>query len=543
MSGGRLAPSARAAVAATFLLLTVLHTWPLASAPARLSRNDNGDCQLNQWIVAWIAHQLPRDPLRLFDANIFHPEPRTLAFSEPLLVPALIGMPLRALGASTLLTYNALLLLGFFVTGLSGFFVAWRFTGDFTAGLLGGSLLAFNAQSLTRLPHLQAHHLEWLPLALLLLDRLLQEPRRRDALALGLCVALLALTTGYGAALAVAGLGAAFVARAPEASRNARALLPQLALAGLLATLVAIPPLFPYWQAHRQQGLVRTLDEAQSFASVPTSYLATPARLHYGAWSQRFFGERGGAYFPGVAGLSLSAAALALVGFAAPRPRMLAAMAAAGFVLSLGPQTPAYALLRAVFPPMQGLRDPSRFGQLVILAVALLAPIGLAALRSRMRPRAGLILAIAVLVIANLEALCAPLPLVRFDGFSPVYGRVATTERAVLVEFPLYPPAEIYRNAEYVLASTEHWKPLVNGYSGFTPPAFAKRAEALRHFPDDGAFAEMARLGVTHFVVHFARYREPRRALIVSRLEARGDCERVLTGPSGETLYLWKRAP
>jgi len=540
VSGGRLAPSLRAAVAATLLLLTVVHTWPLASAPHRFSRNDNGDCQLNQWIVAWIAHQLPRDPLRLFDANIFHPEPRTLAFSEPLLVPALAGAPLRALGASTLLTYNLLLLAGFFLTALAGFFVAWRFTGDVAAGLLGGSLLAFNAQSLTRLPHLQAHHLEWLPLALFLLDRLLQEPRRRDALLLGISVALLALTTGYGAALAVAGLGAAFLSRAPEAWRQRRALFPELGLAVLVAALLAIPPLLPYWRAHREQGLTRTLDEAQSFASVPTSYLATPARLHYAAWSQRFFGERGGAYFPGVVGLSLSGAAL-LAGFGAARPRMLAAVAAAGFLLSLGPQTPAYRLLRAVFPPMQGLRDPSRFGQLVILAIALLAPIGLAALRSRLRPRAGSAVAAAAIVLANLEALCAPLPLVPFEGFSPVYRRLAAAEGAVLVEFPLYPPAEIYRNAEYVLASTEHWRPLVNGYSGFTPPAFAARAESLRRFPEDASFAEMGRLGVTHFVVHAARYREPRRDEIAARLDARGDCERLLTGPSGETLYLWKR--
>ena len=44
--------------------------------------NDNGDTQLNEWIMAWVVHQLPRDPLRLFDANIFYPAKDTLAFSN-----------------------------------------------------------------------------------------------------------------------------------------------------------------------------------------------------------------------------------------------------------------------------------------------------------------------------------------------------------------------------------------------------------------------------------------------------------------------------
>ena len=67
--------------------------------PATLSRNDNGDAQLNEWILAWVAHQLPRAPLQLFQANIFYPAQDTLAFSEPLIVPALLGAP-RARGSA-----------------------------------------------------------------------------------------------------------------------------------------------------------------------------------------------------------------------------------------------------------------------------------------------------------------------------------------------------------------------------------------------------------------------------------------------------------
>src|SRR5437868_11161364 len=100
-----------------FLLLAILHLWPLAIHPGTLSRNDNGDTLLIEWSLAWVAHQLPLDPLHLFDANIFYPARHTLAFSEHLFTLALMGAPLRWLGASPVLVYNLLLLAGFALTG------------------------------------------------------------------------------------------------------------------------------------------------------------------------------------------------------------------------------------------------------------------------------------------------------------------------------------------------------------------------------------------------------------------------------------------
>ena len=62
------------ATLALFVGLAILHTWPLATAPGTLSRNDNGDFILHEWIMAWVSHQVITNPLHLFDANIFYPE-------------------------------------------------------------------------------------------------------------------------------------------------------------------------------------------------------------------------------------------------------------------------------------------------------------------------------------------------------------------------------------------------------------------------------------------------------------------------------------
>src|SRR3954468_2867949 len=177
--------------------LAIIHTWPLATAPGTLSRNDNGDAQLNEWIMAWVAHQLPRAPSQLFNANIFFPARHTLAFSEPLIVPALLGAPVAWAGGSPVLVMNLMVLAGFALTAFAGFALLYRWTGDRIAGLLAGSTFAFNTHTLTRLAHVQGLHLYGLPLALLATDRLLSAPRIRDALWLAVWMATMAYTSGY----------------------------------------------------------------------------------------------------------------------------------------------------------------------------------------------------------------------------------------------------------------------------------------------------------------------------------------------------------
>jgi hypothetical protein len=106
----------------------------------------------------------------------------------------------------------------------------------------------------------------------------------------------------------------------------------------------------------------------------------------------------------------------------------------------------------------------------------------------------------------NAEALRAPITFLPFDGIPRIYQALGDSSVDAVAEFPFYPPPAIHRNARYVLNSTAHWKPLVNGYSGFVPAGYAGIAEALRDFPDDRSRAELRRLGVTHVVVHLDAY-------------------------------------
>jgi hypothetical protein len=120
----------RTATALLFVALTVVHTWPLASAPGYWSRTDNGDTSLNAWAVTWVARTLPVDPLRLYDANIFHPEKRTLAYSEHLVAQGVMVMPVVWLGGSAVLAFNVAMMAGFALTGWAFCLLVHRWTGS-----------------------------------------------------------------------------------------------------------------------------------------------------------------------------------------------------------------------------------------------------------------------------------------------------------------------------------------------------------------------------------------------------------------------------
>ena len=495
----------RLAALALFVALTAAHTWPLASAPGTLSRNDNADAQLNAWILAWVPHAIATQPLRLFDANIFHPDRRTLAYSEHLFVPAMMGAPLTWAGASPVLVHNLVLLAGFALTGWTTCLLLHRWTKDWTAAIVAGSLAAFNAHTLTRMGHVQAMHVEFLPLALLALDRTIASPSSRSALTLAWWFSLQALCSMYLFAMAAMAVVAGALSRASEWMTRDRVVTfaRGVALSAVAVCALCLPFVWPYAQVRASQGLVRTMEEVAMYSAEPADYLRTAGRLHYALWSAKYF-RAADALFPG---LTACALALVTVGLGTAwrdrRARMLLAAGVVGVVLSFGANLPGYGLLHAAFPLLQGTRATSRFGYLGLFALAGLAAFGLAALRARAGSRRlRAVIGVAAFVLVTAEAARAPMAYTRYEGIPPVYDVLATERGAVVVEFPFFSPRHVAGNASYVLAATRHWRPLLNGYSGFVPQSYAAHNEAFRTFPDAASLDALAAAGVTHVVVH-----------------------------------------
>ena len=505
--------------AAAFLALALLHTWPLATDPGRLSRH-NDDEWLNAWTLSWIAHQLPRDPLDLFAANMFHPTDSALAYTEPLFVPGLLGAPLRWLGASPMMTYNLLLLAGLTLTALALYRLIVAWTGDPWAGLLAGALLAFSTAMLTRLAHLQAMHLYPLPLALLALDRLIRRPRIRDAGWLGGWVLCAALTSGYLAVFVTTALGSALLARMPSLwNRRGAGVAWRLAVAAGVTLAALYGLLHPYLELQFARPLSA---DAPDIAAALSSYMATAADLHYELWSDAFFAAAPRALFPGFVALALAGAALATRGVAPRGVRpLLLAVAVAGGCLSLGPLTPIYEWAYHLFPPFQALRAPSRFGILVVFTVAALAGLGVAGLRRRVSPRWGAVAAAGLLALATVECLHAPIPYRPVDWNPPIHRVLSAVGPGPIAELPFYTAGQFHRNAWYLLASTNHWRPMVAGFGNARPPGFDDLTRVVSTFPSILAVARLQALGVSHVIVHGRRH--PRGAQVQAAVAQLGD--------------------
>lgn len=491
------------AVLALFVGLAVAHTWPLASAPGVYARVDNDDTVLNVWALAWVAHQTVADPAHLFDANIFYPERRTLAYSEHLLPQAAMVAPLLWAGASPVLAHNVALLLGLVLTGWAMSWVVARWTGSLAAGILAGALAAFNAHSLTRLSHLQAQHVEFLPLALLALDRLLADPRLRHALQTAVWFALQAMASGYFLVFAAVTLIAGAAVRPREwLGPHGRRVLGYAAVAAVAAGVLLLPTLWPYWRVRTDAGLVRSVGEAAQFSASLTDYLATGARLHFESWSRPFF--KADALFPGIVALALAGVSLySGSAWRDVRARMCLATAAVAFLLSFGPQLPGYEWLHTNVPLLQGIRGVARFGHLALVMLAAVAGFGLADLLRRLsRPGWRAAAAVVVVAAATADAWRAPLTYPEFRGIAPVYDRLAAYPDAVLAHFPMYSRRFVHANSAYMLGSTRHWRPMLNGFSGFIPASYVTNLEELGGFPDDRSLSRLRVLGVTHVVVH-----------------------------------------
>jgi hypothetical protein len=492
-----------------FVVLACLHTWPLITNPAHLSRTDNGDALLNMWAISWVAHQLPRHPAHLFDANIFYPEPLTLAYSEAMIVQGVLAMPVRAAGGSPVLAFNLVLLAGLALTGWAFCILLHRWTGSWAAGYTAGSLAAFNSYIFLRIPHLQTFHVEFVALMLFALDRLLVDRRMRDGAWLGVGFALQGLTSVYLLVFTTWMLPLAAAARARDwLGRNALRAIGGLALAASVAAALLSPYVLAYYRVHRLTGFERGMVEAQLGAASWTTYLSTISRLHYSLWSHRFVDAGVPPAFPGVVAIALIALVLGQAESRRdPRVRMCAAAGIGCLILAVLPRASIFPRLYPLIPGIRAVRVVADVNQIVLLMAAAIAGFGMAALRRRIgHRRTWPAVAAALVVLVNLEARHAPLRLRLFDEIPPIYD-VLALPRAVVIELPFHPPDVFFANAGYMLNSTRHWQPLLNGYSGFRPASYDETFRAIQGFPDAAGLIALHDRGVTHVVVHAEGFR------------------------------------
>jgi hypothetical protein len=327
-------------------------------------------------------------------------------------------------------------------------------------------------------------------------------------------MALAGLACGYYGVFAglMAGFGVVWFSASDGGWRRPRYWL--LALGGAATAALIVGPFFVPFLDIREAGFERSLDEARLFSVRWRSYFASAQILD--RWMLPLIGTWREVLFPGFLSTLLAGVAVWTAFGRGRRPALRGIRPVIGFYLalaglavwaSLGPDAGLYAALHETVPLFALLRAPARFGVLVTLALAVLGGFGAVALLERTTPALGRGLVWMLVAVSLVGSTVGPLPLVDAPPVNPVYARLAGLPRAPVVEFPYFSDrSELHRHTEYMLMSTYHWQPLVNGYSDHTPPDALDATPKLASFPGPAAWETIAERRARYVILHWDIY-------------------------------------
>ncbi len=504
------------------VVTTVVLTYPLAFQLGSGGRVDAEDGLFSIWNIAWVARTVVADPTRLFDANIYYPHRNTLAFSEANLVAGLMAAPPYWLTRNPYTAHNTVVLLSFMLALAGAYLLVRHLTGSRPAAAVAGVLFGFCPFVFARSAHIQLLMTAGLPFSMLVFHRLVERPGIGRGIVLGLVLAVTALACGYYGLFAglMVGVGILFYALR-DRLWTSRAFWIGIAVAVVGGGVVTGLSFVPYLDVGETHGSVgRTLDDALMYSADWRAYLASPARSH--RWLLERIEVWPEVLFPGFLTLGLAGLGLATIRrpvpaearhtVAPPGPRrervsVVALYALLGLLAwwaSLGPAGGLYTVLFEVVPGFGMLRAPARLGIVVALALAVLAGVGVSWLaRGRRAPwiAAGLVL------VAMIELAAVPYPHFDAPRFPAAHRMLARLPSGPVAEFPYFNDRmDFPRHAYYMVGSTAHWRPLVNGYSDVIPQDFRAEVNELAGFPTARGFELLARHETRYILFHRQLY-------------------------------------
>jgi hypothetical protein len=521
---GHLYRRATALVLAGYAALAAIATSPLSGHIGNRVSYE-GDSLLNTWILAHTAPTLVRAPARLFQAPGFVPYRDTLAFSEHLLFPSFLAWPVRALSGNPLLAHNMVVLLFLTLSGFFMFLLVTELTSVVAAGLAAGVLFATHTYIVNEVPRVQIQAQCFFPLGLLLLRRHFAAPTRARAAFCALAVAACGLSNNYYQLYMPLLFGLALpwlLSLCPPADR--RRAVGQLAVALVPVLIVFAVLAARYLRVADRYGFGREVPVGIGLEK----YLATrPENWIYGETVRGVRLQTQAAHFTGIVPVLLAAVGVVL-GWrrrSSTQDRGLIVTALGGLLvfglLSLGKDVSAFGRTLApgpyrllyLLPGFQLVRIPERFALLTMFWLAILTGFGLSAILARVG-RAKVLVSAAAAALIFVEHLSVPIPTIPIPvapEIPDVYRWLRTSSARKVVEVPFYGPwlNRLDSLSLYFAISSPY--AVVNGYTGFYPPAYPLLRYELSSEPNPFFLETVERLGVDHVIVHPHLWKEKER--------------------------------
>jgi hypothetical protein len=535
-----------------YLALACIFTRPMLTQGNNATYKDPYDPTFEAWTLAWDIKQLKSNPLDLFNANIYYPNPYTLAYSDHQLTTAVMAMPVLAITGNPIQTANLMLIFNFFLGALGAYLLTNHLTRNRAAAFIAGVIFAFGAPRLSHMGHLQLSTAAWIPLCLLFLHKYSEDGGWPNAALVGLFLVLQTLATWYYGIILSVCIVLFLIVRV---IMNHKGFTLRWTLTLLIALIVAggliMPFAIPYLKVQKHDPkFVRTIQEVDLFsADVRDFAVASDTNWLWGNLTsglRQTTMSRGGpterSLFPGLLPLVLGvigAVYLFTRGKGDERfyVRFYVTLAAVSAVLCLGSRfyffghsvdiPMPYDLLYYAFPGFKVIRVPPRFIILVLLALGVLSAFAVRAVITRIAAKKNVGLSVVALLVIigllmlDLMSIALPMYKVPVNGqIPPVYTWLKEQPGDTpTVELPLanYNPKTFKDGLQYeetwlereplrTYYSTLHWKKILNGYSGFIPTSYYNGVKATADFPSKSSIAYLKKQGIKYIIVHGKQY-------------------------------------
>jgi len=495
--------------------------YPLSASPGATVVVDAPDTHVYIWTLAWDVYAFLHQPLRIFDANIYHPFAHTLAFSENLIGSAFFAAPFIWLTGNMVLGMNMAALITCVLCGIGAYLLARALHLRHGAAFLCGLVYAFAPPRFFRLGQLHMTAVQWIPFTLAFLHIYFERGTRRHLLLAVACFTLQVLSSGHGAAFTAVAIalliGWRVIFGQPIAVRT---WLRDFGAAGAFLLAPSIVMLLPY-RLVREQGGFRYGFGDEAMPNTP-SFLASPTQLH--TYLQREWlgavtiNDTADAFlFPGILVL-----VMALVAVAVWRPTSRAdwrndAIGFYGFLgvvsaLMFSPAPIGLWHFAYGLPGFNFIRMPSRFITVVVMCLGVLLAAAVDRLTTGVSPRVRALVVGVAAVALLAEYASYPFPAVPYAVEIPAVDQWLDTQPKpfVVAEFPVPSPgnwgAHERMQVESMLHATAHWQKTIHGYSSLRRPLHSRVYVELTAFPDERSLTNLRELGVTFVVVHTDKY-------------------------------------
>jgi hypothetical protein len=500
-------------VAIASIVIACIFTYPYLLNFSHAGRLDTNDGRWSIWVVSWVAHALTTDPLAIFRANIFFPHDNALAFSEGNFVGGAMAAPAWVATKNPYAAHNFFFIGCFVVSSVATYYLVRHLTGDWRAAAISGLLFAYSPFAFARQAHSQLLLIGFLPWSMLAFHRFVDRVSVARAIELGVVLWLTGLACAYYGIFAggMVALGTVMLAVTRGYWKDPR-YWAMVALAAAVCIGLIAPFFLPYLRMQESTGFARPLDG--SYSANVSAWLISSAWAH--RWWAPYVADASEVLFPGI-----MATVFGLWGAFLWRGKDVAwfyiTTAIIAFWTTFGPTAGLYTLFYYTIPVFSFLRAPSRTGIVVTLCLVVLAAPALIRLMNR---RQGQAMFAVMLVLAIADTYRAPLRMREGPPVPDAYRTLARLPRGPVIEVPFWSDRLAYhRHAEYMLGSTYHWQPLINGYSDHIPQDFRDAAVPLSGFPSADSFRILEQRGARYAVVHLDLMEAHSREAIIERLD------------------------